>query len=271
MNNVNDDIEVTMVSANSNIERRLFEYLVRDPSIHSFTLNDIRRERRKTTLYVALSGDDIYGYMLIYMVHRGYRSAILEVFNKGLEKAVIRKLLVHSNVDKNSFRGTLHIDRRFLTVIGALIKPTTTYNYYIMEYSDPSPQCEVKGELTFVEINEQNIIEYGSTYEVVRRARGLRKAYGVILNSRIVGIGGFYVMEPEVYLIGGIYVEPRYRGKGIGKSLSCFLTRRALKETSRATLWVNTENKPAIHIYRDIGYRVIRTNAWVNINVNVKP
>ncbi len=252
-------------------EKLLEKILANNPSLHAFTLNDLRRERDKTSVYLFVSNDNVLGYLLAYAGLGRYYSIIVEVFSDTVEpRTIVRQLLSNSIVLRRDFTGTVHVDRRLLDVVLGLLRPSSIYYYYVMEYTGKAPECP-RSSYDIIELEYELLGKYRASYEIARRVKGLKKTYGVVVNNRIVGVGGYYVVEPEVYLIGGIYVEPEYRGRGIGKYISCFLTRKALEDTDRVVLWVNTENKPAIRIYDSIGYRVIRVNAWVNININVKP
>ncbi len=267
----NKTFSVDLVVGGSILENRLLrEILSNNPSLHAFTLHDIRNDRSRTDLYIASSTDSILGYLLIYRGIKRYHSAIIELFRDIDWMNIIRALISSTNIVRRGFTGTIHIDKRYVETVADFTKPDGIYYYYIMEKTGEPPLCE-PNQYDVIELDRRVLDKYEASYEVARRIRGLRKPYGVLINNRIAGVGGFYVTEPEVYLVGGIYVEPDYRGRGIGKAISCFLTRKALEYTNRVVLWVNTENKPAVHIYDSIEYRVIRVNAWVNINVNVKP
>ncbi len=250
-------------------EKLLLEKITSNPSLHAFTIHDLRRDRDKTTLYLLVRDNDVGGYLLAYAGLGKYYSVIVEVFEDRSED-IVKELLVHSIVSDKDFMGTIHVDEGFLETVAGIVKPSSVYFYYIMEYTGDLPNCDYNW-YSIVELDYGLLGKYKASHEIARRVKGLRRAYGVVLGEEIVGVGGFYVMEPEVYLVGGIYVEPEYRGRGIGKAISCFLTEKALEDTGRVVLWVNIENYPAVHIYRDIGYKVIRVNAWINVNVDVKP
>ena len=55
--------------------------------------------------------------------------------------------------------------------------------------------------------------------------------------------------------IGGTYVPPRHRGRGLAKAGIAALGRRLLARYPRVTLHVNEANLPAVHVYERVGYR----------------
>jgi ribosomal protein S18 acetylase RimI-like enzyme len=54
--------------------------------------------------------------------------------------------------------------------------------------------------------------------------------------------------------IGGFYVKPAYRSKGIGKAVLFHLLRRIKEEQRDPVLFVRPENVPAISVYRRAGF-----------------
>ncbi len=54
--------------------------------------------------------------------------------------------------------------------------------------------------------------------------------------------------------IGGFYVKPAYRSKGVGKAVLFHLLRRIKEEQRDPVLFVRPENLPAISVYRRAGF-----------------
>lgn len=54
--------------------------------------------------------------------------------------------------------------------------------------------------------------------------------------------------------IGGTYVPPRHRGRGIAKAATAAAVRELLKRHPRVTLHVNEANHPAVAVYERIGF-----------------
>ncbi|MBS7525508.1 GNAT family N-acetyltransferase [Fusibacter paucivorans] len=58
----------------------------------------------------------------------------------------------------------------------------------------------------------------------------------------------------QMGIIGGIYVDPAYRRRQIGRFISETLTKRLLENGKRPNLFVLEKNAPAIALYHKIGY-----------------
>ncbi|MDR3193469.1 MAG: GNAT family N-acetyltransferase, partial [Treponema sp.] len=57
------------------------------------------------------------------------------------------------------------------------------------------------------------------------------------------------------YQIGGVYVHPAYRGRGIARRLCAELARELLAEGKGLSLFVKKQNPAARSVYRDIGFK----------------
>ena len=84
----------------------------------------------------------------------------------------------------------------------------------------------------------------------------LKKYYLVRSNQGLIGQGLIEEETSELGIIGGIYVDPSYRQRGIGEAISLKLTRQLLEKNKKPYLFVMTNNKNAIHLYEKIGYKI---------------
>lgn len=57
--------------------------------------------------------------------------------------------------------------------------------------------------------------------------------------------------------IGGVYTKPEYRNKGISTWLMKILLNRIHLSGKKAVLYVKKENKPALALYKKLGFRII--------------
>jgi predicted GNAT family acetyltransferase len=58
------------------------------------------------------------------------------------------------------------------------------------------------------------------------------------------------------YQIGGVYVHPAYRGRGIARRLCAELARELLAEGKGLTLFVKKRNPAARSVYRGLGFQI---------------
>ncbi|GEM_PF-1708299 len=80
----------------------------------------------------------------------------------------------------------------------------------------------------------------------------MEKFYLVKKNDEIIGIVNF---NPRTGQISNIGVDKRQRGKGYGRKIMLFVLNQLKKAgCQRARLRVHVKNKPAIHLYKSLGF-----------------
>lgn len=72
--------------------------------------------------------------------------------------------------------------------------------------------------------------------------------------GKVVAQGMIEYETSKFGMISGIYVDPRYRGKGYGKAITIALTNKLIEKGKIAALLVFKDNDGAINLYRSLGY-----------------
>ncbi|MDY6794914.1 MAG: GNAT family N-acetyltransferase [Actinomycetota bacterium] len=107
--------------------------------------------------------------------------------------------------------------------------------------------------------------EYFGTYTETEEEMG-RMAEERISDTgvAVAEAGGAVVSKAEVLvrtwrmaLIGGVYTEPEYRGKGLSQACISRICRGILDEREKACLNVARNNPPAISVYRGVGFEYL--------------
>lgn len=80
--------------------------------------------------------------------------------------------------------------------------------------------------------------------------------YGVYADGRLVSIAGTHVVSAAegVAVVGNVFTHPRYRGRGLATIATSAATGDLLQRCPLVVLTVETENHPAIAIYKRLGY-----------------
>ena len=83
--------------------------------------------------------------------------------------------------------------------------------------------------------------------------------YGVIVDNVLASIAARYVTLPWVHVIGGVFTRKEYRGRGYAKAVVSALTREAVTSGALVGLHVEEDIKPAIRVYKNLGYKITKT------------
>ena len=80
--------------------------------------------------------------------------------------------------------------------------------------------------------------------------------YGVYADGRLVSIAGTHVVSAAegVAVVGNVFTHPRYRRRGLATIATSAATGDLLQSCPLVVLTVETENHPAIAIYKRLGY-----------------
>jgi ribosomal protein S18 acetylase RimI-like enzyme len=115
----------------------------------------------------------------------------------------------------------------------------------------------------------------GRTNPVVAEYPGLdpeREAiWGFFEGDRLLGVVRAEVRLPTVWLVGGVYVDPAARGRGVGLSLV-----RAVLDAGRAAravvaLYVREDRPAARTVYERAGFRSVVRRVWIDAGAGLEP
>jgi len=105
--------------------------------------------------------------------------------------------------------------------------------------------------------------------EVLLEALSDHVCYGVFVDGRLASVARTYVRTPRVWVVGGVFTHPDFRGRGFAKAVTAAVTREALLSGAYALLHVREDNYPAIRAYRRVGYELIGRRVWVSFTPRV--
>jgi len=63
----------------------------------------------------------------------------------------------------------------------------------------------------------------------------------------MVSYAGSFIQLPQIWMIGGVYTAPNHRNKGYASLATSAVTKEALRKAGKASLFVRSDNFPAIN------------------------
>jgi len=90
-------------------------------------------------------------------------------------------------------------------------------------------------------------------------------AWGAFDGERLVGVARAAVRLPAVWVVGGVYVEPTQRDRGLGRSVVAAVVEEAERSGARAGLYVRDEAGPALRVYSRLGFVEVARRSWVGV------
>jgi GNAT superfamily N-acetyltransferase len=96
------------------------------------------------------------------------------------------------------------------------------------------------------------------------KAQALGEFHGVRIDGRIAAMAGERMKQEGYAELSGVCVHPDFRGQGLARLLSIFVTHRILARGETPYLHAWASNAPAIALYEAIGYA---TRVRLNVRV----
>src|SRR5438093_1196025 len=92
--------------------------------------------------------------------------------------------------------------------------------------------------------------------ELVEKKRSLVR----VVDKAIVAKCEFSAVTPEAVQLMGVWTDPRYRRRGLGRALLREVCGHLAHRGRSVTLFVNDFNRPAIALYESLGFKRIGVN-----------
>jgi RimJ/RimL family protein N-acetyltransferase len=238
---------------------------------HVFAVYDLQKDPQHTIAYAALEDNELKGYILTY-TGADVPSVILEC-----EENVAEKLLEHAPPSK----FIAHAPPNLLSAIEKRFPDAKHYveNWMLIRKNEARFFKSEAVRRLRTEEDASKLVDLLLSRNdrppntLKRYAEWISKMpiYGVFKDLRLVSYAGSFIQLPQLWLIGGVYTDPEYRGKGYATLATSAVTEEALRTAEAAALFARFDNHPALRAYGKIGYRKIGEKVWVDVGTGLKP
>lgn len=97
------------------------------------------------------------------------------------------------------------------------------------------------------------------------------RIWGAFEGRALVGAVHAEVRLPQVWVLGGIYVDPAARGRGWGRALVLAAVRAGESTGAQVGLYVREDRDEARRLYEDLGFRVVDRRVWLDLGAGMAP
>jgi ribosomal protein S18 acetylase RimI-like enzyme len=87
--------------------------------------------------------------------------------------------------------------------------------------------------------------------------------WGAFDGGELLGIARAQVRLPTLWVLGGVYVAPEARHRGLGLGLTAAGIHAAHAARARVGLWVRENNYEARDLYDALGFRTVERRVWI--------
>jgi [ribosomal protein S18]-alanine N-acetyltransferase len=95
---------------------------------------------------------------------------------------------------------------------------------------------------------------------------GSEPAWGVFQDAQLVGVARAAVRLPTLWVLGGVYVDPTHRARGLGRALVLAVVQAAERAGAACGLYVREEPTPAPRLYDQLGFREVGRRRWLDVD-----
>jgi len=256
---------------NESNKRRIIEYIESDVIKHVFAFYDIQYDPQHTTAYAVFKDAHVTGYILTYTA-TDVPSVILEckedVAEKLMSYAPETGFIMHTSPTLLPMVNERFPDAKSYVENWMLVRKNGA-NFFNSRLVKRLRSEEDAALLAKLVLNRED-----------RPKRMLRRyinwvaktpVYGVFREGDLVSYAGSFIQLPQVWMIGGVYTDPKHRNKGNALLATSAVTKEALTRAEVAALFVRSDNFPAIRVYEKIGYRKIGERLWVDVGTGLRP
>jgi RimJ/RimL family protein N-acetyltransferase len=251
--------------------RRIIEYAESDVIRHVFAFYDVQYDPSHTTAYVASRKDDVLGYILIY-TGTDVPSVVLECEEDAAETLI-------AYAPENHFIA--HTTTNLLRVTKRKFPKAKDYTENWMLATKHEATFRSSRRVKRLRTEEDATMLAELLLQRKDRPRRLMSKYvewvtkmpiyGVFEKGELVSYAGSFIQLPQVWMIGGVYTDPKHRNKGYALLATSAVTKEALRQAEAAALFVRSDNYPAIRVYERIGYRKIGEKLWIDVGTGLSP
>jgi len=243
---------IKVVALTKGHEGSLFQFMSRDKVSHFFSIYDLKYFRDRSLVWLALSADNIVGYLLEYgkriLCTRGRRECIIPLLkNSTLTEAMLNIAPHHLPEVEKMFKPVEPADK-------ATMGKITTF--LVMKATPDSFKAKLCHEIR--ELKRESAQELAGLLGVqLEQATDLLKgfAFGMFKRERLVSYAASPEFLEDLAIVRGVFTAPDERGKGYSKSVCSALVRKLLGEGKEAMLYVSRDNAAALNVYREVGFK----------------
>jgi ribosomal protein S18 acetylase RimI-like enzyme len=251
------------VEVRPTIDRRWLERAASlEPLTHAFALWDLDWTPSQVRFASAVRDEETVGYILIWLGQRG-RPVVHWFGAADLAGALLRAFPTPP----------------FLAVVPPEVEPAVVSAF---PGSERTPLKMMLREPGWVEGREGAVRRLGredrAALSALVRARGeedlgvyvgldpeAEPVWGAFDGGRLVGVARAGVRLPRIWVLGGVFVEPDRRGRGVGQELVAAVVREAERSGARAGLYVREDPPTALRLYERLGFREIGRRSWLSV------
>jgi len=247
---------------------------VRDPFNHAYGRWDLDHAPNRVRFVSALDGDQTVGYLLVWLGHP--TRTIVHWVGADPRARILADALPPRPL-------IAIVPEMFQDVVVAARGPARPFSLLLLanETATPPPtslQLPPTATVRRLERPDHHVLaEFAErqTDPVAAEYPGLDPGeewiWGAFEGGKLLGAVRAAVRLADVWLVGGVFVDPGARGRGLGRALVEAALASARDERVRVGLYVREDRLEARRLYERLGFRPLGRRTWLDLGAGFAP
>jgi GNAT superfamily N-acetyltransferase len=246
-----------------------------DPFVHAYGRWDLDHLPNRVRFISAVDGDETVGYLLVWLGHPT-RTVVHWVGADPRARILAEALPPRPLV--------AIVPEAFQNEVVTLRGPARPYGLLLLA-KDPSgePPGRPAAPSPAVEVRRLERSDLSTLVEFVRRQTDPVVAeyptldpeedwaWGAFERGILLGAVRAAVRLPDVWLVGGVFVDPNARNRGVGRALVEAALASARQSRVRVGLYVREDRLAARRLYERLGFRPAGRRTWLDLGAGFAP
>jgi len=251
----------------TSLPRAYRRFLVQDPISNVLPLGDLYSPLLSVSdIYSAVKSNQVVGVCTVYRAFP-MPSIVFGAATQEARQALVNKALSEISTEFVSLCHPEDIK---------MFKEYSTILHYHLEQqmiADPPKQTGCSNiKVVKVSKNELKLLnkfyvgQHAEAWAPIQFEAG--PYYCVIHDDKIVSAAGVHLVTPQIAQLGNIVTDKTYRNRGFATACTNALAADLASKGRIISLFVRTDNVPAIHVYEKLGFYKTREIAFLVMRKN---
>jgi ribosomal protein S18 acetylase RimI-like enzyme len=247
---------------------QIVSYLRQDIVKNALDIWGLERETQRFQLFVSREGNEIRAHLSIYDTPEAIYTSLAG--DQNAAEPLFELIPPRTVLTTDNQLGELVIQKRKCDAI-------YSNDFMLLNRGEQRLRTPEKARTLSLE-SEIEYSSFGSSFNVptlpiewIRETLQKSIVFGVFDEGKLASVASLVAWLPEIAVIMGVETKPEFRRKGLSSIAVSATVQEGLRRSRACSLFVRSDNEPAISLYRSLGFRKTGEELWIDIGTGLIP